>query len=100
MNFLKGLLEGGVRYESESRHFALSYDQRRTTILRILRQLEVASQQAGKVYWPTDVQPSEGPSSPSNSMKGRPVLGRQIGYFPPESHRDVLVSKPQGVCEE
>lgn len=59
---LEGVLS--VHYDSESRRFALRYDQSRTTILRVLAHIEVAGQQAGRVYRPTDVQPSQGDSFP------------------------------------
>jgi hypothetical protein len=36
----------------------VDYDHKRTDILRILRQIEIAGQKAGRVYHPTDVQPT------------------------------------------
>jgi hypothetical protein len=61
VSFLRGI-EGvlSARYDSESRRFAVRYDQTRTTILRILAKIELAGQQVGRAYRPTDVQPSHG----------------------------------------
>ncbi len=54
---LDGIL--AVRYDSESRRFAVSYDPRRVTILRILSRIESAGRQTGRTYRPTDVQQRE-----------------------------------------
>lgn len=53
---LDGVL--GVRYDAGSQRFAVDYDHKQTDILRILRQIEIAGQKAGRVYHPTDVQPT------------------------------------------
>ncbi|MCZ6480200.1 MAG: hypothetical protein O6929_07345 [candidate division NC10 bacterium] len=55
-------LDGVVpaRYDPGSQRFAVDYDHKRTDILRILRQIEVAGQKAGRVYHPTVVQPTQG----------------------------------------
>ena len=47
-----------VQYDPRSQRFAVNYDHKRTDILRILRQIEVAGQRAGQVYWPVDIQPT------------------------------------------
>jgi copper chaperone CopZ len=47
-----------VHYDPGSQRFAVDYDHKRTDILRILRQIEIAGQKAGRVYHPTDVQPT------------------------------------------
>ncbi|MFQ5931223.1 MAG: hypothetical protein ACE5MM_02325 [Nitrospiraceae bacterium] len=66
VNLLRGL-EGilNARYDWERQRFAVRYDQNRITILRILRQIELAGHAAGRVYRPTDVQPSNGDSFPT-----------------------------------
>lgn len=51
---LDGVLS--VHYDAGSRRFAVSYDNKQTNVLRILRQIEVAGQKAGQVYHPTDIQ--------------------------------------------
>ncbi len=49
---LDGVL--AVRYDSGSGRFAVSYDPRRVTILRILARIESAGRQTGRTYRPTD----------------------------------------------
>ncbi len=73
VNFLRGL-EGvlGVGYDAGTQRFALNYDQNRTTILRILNQIEGLGQRAGQVYRPTDVQPSQGCSFVCDSIEPEP----------------------------
>ena len=60
---LEGILN--VRYDAVRQRFAVRYDQTRITILRILRQIELAGQAAGRVYRPTDVQASNGDLFPT-----------------------------------
>lgn len=53
---------GGVQavsYDSESRRFAVSYDPKRVTILRILSRIESAGRETGQTYRPIDVQQRE-----------------------------------------
>ncbi len=59
VNFIERL-DGvvSVRYDPGSQRFAVSYDHKRTDILRILKQIEVAGQKTGQVYWPVDIQPT------------------------------------------
>ncbi len=57
LHALEGVLK--VTYDTPSRRFAVGYDPHKTTLLRILRQIEVAGEQAGRVYRPTDVQASQ-----------------------------------------
>lgn len=53
---LEGVLV--VRYDTESSRFAVSYNPNQATVLRILNRIELAGQQAGLGFRPTDVRTS------------------------------------------
>lgn len=61
---LEGVLV--ARYDLESRRFAVSYNPNQATVLRILNRIELAGQQTGLGFRPTDVR-----TSPPESFASR-----------------------------